>query len=186
MVARLALVVGDELVLRFAAHDPDPRPRLALVVAHAFHRDPLGGDPHAVQAAAREASNCARRKLPDPAKAAAQGASWAAQVVARIYTRARVPTLQGARFDLLDRALAAGFSPQELWDLLRRATIAWALDHEAASPGAEGRAYRPGDAYAVGELLEHPRFGLGRVLAASGRRLDVEFEGVTRSLIQGG
>ena len=182
LVAHLALVLGDELVARFAAHDPDdPRPAAALSAARAFHRDPLG-DPEPALDAARAASHCARRKLPPAIKAAAQGASWAAQIVARTYTKARVPVLYYANLDFLDRVLRAGFEPQQLWDLLRSSAIGWALGED--EPADEARPYTPREAYRVGEQIEHPTFGSGVVTASAGKRLVVDFAEGSRSLVQ--
>lgn len=183
LVAHLALVLGDELVARFAAHDSDDaRPAAALDAARAFHRDPLG-DPQPTLEAARAASHCARRKLPPAVKAAAQGASWAARIVARTYTKARVPVLSYANLDVLDRVLRAGFEPQELWDLLRTSAIAWALGEDEQSVD-EVRPYSPREAYRVGDQIEHPSFGSGLVTVSAGKRLVVDFAEGTRSLVQ--
>jgi len=183
LVAHLALILGEELVARFAAHDPnDDRPAAALSAARAFHRDPLG-DPEPTLEAARAASHCARRKLPPAIKSAAQGASWAAQIVARTYTKARVPVLYYANLDFLDRVLRAGFEPQQLWDLLRSSAIAWALGEDEQAID-EVRPYSPRGAYRVGDQIEHPRFGLGQVTLSAGRRLVVDFTEGSRNLAQ--
>ena len=104
--------------------------------------------------------------------------------MARALTRARLPGFGSARQDPLARALAAGFTAQELWDLLRGSAIAWALA-EGEAPAQPPRAYRASDSFAEGEAIAHPAFGLGRVRAARGARIEVEFADGSRTLVQG-
>jgi hypothetical protein len=51
-------------------------------------------------------------------------------------------------------------------DLLR---IAWRAPVQTALPYAASRTF------AVGDLIEHPKFGRGKVLACAQKRIDVEF-----------
>jgi hypothetical protein len=45
--------------------------------------------------------------------------------------------------------------------------------------------YSASKTFAVGDVVEHPKFGRGTVVAISGQRMDVEFEGVKNTLVHG-
>jgi hypothetical protein len=46
------------------------------------------------------------------------------------------------------------------------------------------RAYSPNDRYAVGEVVQHGKFGRGVVVAAGGKTVAINFSGATRKLAQ--
>ncbi|RLB55776.1 MAG: hypothetical protein DRI34_10075 [Deltaproteobacteria bacterium] len=59
---------------------------------------------------------------------------------------------------------------------------------EEASRGADlsqPLPYRPGDSYQVGQVIEHPRFGVGIVQGRKGHVLYVVFPDDTRRLVTG-
>jgi hypothetical protein len=59
-------------------------------------------------------------------------------------------------------------------DLLR---IAWRAPTQTALPYAASRAF------AVGDVIEHPKFGRGKVIASVAKRIDVEFTDGTYTLV---
>jgi hypothetical protein len=61
-----------------------------------------------------------------------------------------------------------------LTELLR---IAWRAPAQVALPYAASRTF------AVGDVIEHPKFGRGKVVASVAKRIDVEFEGGTYTLV---
>ncbi|MBL9016918.1 MAG: hypothetical protein JNL83_22205 [Myxococcales bacterium] len=58
------------------------------------------------------------------------------------------------------------------------AQIAWQAEEKATRP------YAASQAFAVGELIEHPKFGKGTVVAISIGKMDVEFEHGKATLVQ--
>jgi hypothetical protein len=62
-----------------------------------------------------------------------------------------------------------------LTDLLR---IAWRAPEQAALPYAASRRF------AVGDLIDHPKFGRGKVIASVLKRIDVEFADGMHTLAQ--
>ena len=48
------------------------------------------------------------------------------------------------------------------------------------------RSYSPQDAYSEGELISHPKFGMGRVVASRPGKVDVKFGVEMRTLLQDG
>jgi hypothetical protein len=69
---------------------------------------------------------------------------------------------------------------RSLFDSLTElAELAW-------SPSAPvARAYSPRETYAVGEVVEHPKFGRGTVQAAAAQRVEVEFAEGWHTLVHG-
>ena len=53
--------------------------------------------------------------------------------------------------------------------LCQLAHLAW------RAPERVARTYSPSQTFAVGELVEHPKFGRGTVVACKAQRVDVEF-----------
>jgi hypothetical protein len=51
---------------------------------------------------------------------------------------------------------------------------------------AEARAYSPQERYAAGDVVSHPKFGLGEVLEARAGKIDVKFGGEQRTLLHAG
>jgi hypothetical protein len=86
-------------------------------------------------------------------------------VAVRRVLDARVPKLPAA----LARSLFESLS--EL------ANLAWAEEERTA------RAYSATQTFAVGELVEHPKFGRGTVVAVATQRMDVEFESGKSTLV---
>jgi hypothetical protein len=60
---------------------------------------------------------------------------------------------------------------------------------EEASAGRDltnSRPYRPGESFALGDVIAHPSFGLGIVMGfKEGRKMIVVFRDTTRILVQG-
>jgi hypothetical protein len=61
-----------------------------------------------------------------------------------------------------------------LTDLLR---LAWRAPAQTALPYAASRAF------AVGDVLDHPKFGRGKVIASVAKRIEVEFADGTHTLV---
>ncbi len=184
LIARIALAVGSRCLERFeAAVEGEQAPRTALDAAYAFFTAPGEETAARVADAAKTAGRVASRKLPPEAKAAARAVSWAAQLVVRARAAPK-PRLNYAKRDLLGQAYEAGLSAQELWDELRDETIGWSLRERDL--GRPPRPYAPGEAFAEGETIEHPKFGTGRVVATSRGRMQVAFDGETRTLVHAG
>jgi hypothetical protein len=57
---------------------------------------------------------------------------------------------------------------------------------EPEAPPVSARAYATGESYAEGEWLSHPRYGVGRVKAVRGGKIDVKFDKELRTLIHTG
>lgn len=51
---------------------------------------------------------------------------------------------------------------------------------------AEARAYSPQESYRSGEVVSHPKFGLGEVLEARAGKIDVKFGTEKRTLLHAG
>jgi hypothetical protein len=51
---------------------------------------------------------------------------------------------------------------------------------------AEARAYSPQQTYATGDVISHPKFGLGEVVEARAGKIDVKFGGEKRTLLHAG
>ncbi len=51
---------------------------------------------------------------------------------------------------------------------------------------AEARAYSPQQSYATGEVVSHPKFGLGEVIEARAGKIDVKFGTEKRTLLHAG
>ena len=51
---------------------------------------------------------------------------------------------------------------------------------------ADARAYSPQQTYAAGDVVSHPKFGLGEVLEARAGKIDVKFGGGKRTLLHAG
>jgi hypothetical protein len=61
-----------------------------------------------------------------------------------------------------------------LTDLLR---LAWRAPAQIALP------YAASKAFAIGDVIEHPKFGRGKVIATVAKRIDVEFADGTHTLV---
>jgi hypothetical protein len=57
---------------------------------------------------------------------------------------------------------------------------------EPEAPPVSARAYAPGESYAEGEWLAHTRYGVGRVKAVRGGKIDVRFDKEVRTLVHAG
>ena len=57
---------------------------------------------------------------------------------------------------------------------------------ERDAPAGPARPYSPGEVYAEGEWVEHPKFGRGRVAQARGGKIEVRFESGNRLLLHAG
>jgi len=182
LVARVAIGVARVVLPRVQAARPDdPAPAAALEAALAYHlrRD----DPAPVEAAAKEASRSARRG-PADVRAAGRVVAWVGPLVVRVHDRARQPRLCYSQRDLLGKALEAGLGRLELWTLIREVAAAWATGEDDL--GLAARPYAPKASFAEGEAIDHPKFGVGRVVKVAGRKIDVEFEGGRRTLVHAG
>ncbi|MEA2176182.1 MAG: hypothetical protein QOD00_3774 [Blastocatellia bacterium] len=51
---------------------------------------------------------------------------------------------------------------------------------------AAARAYSPQATFAAGDVVSHPKFGLGEVVEARGGKIDVKFGGEKRTLLHAG
>jgi hypothetical protein len=51
---------------------------------------------------------------------------------------------------------------------------------------AEARAYSPQQSYAAGEVVSHPKFGLGEIIEARAGKIDVKFGTEKRTLLHAG
>ncbi len=60
------------------------------------------------------------------------------------------------------------------------------VEHARDTPAGPARRYSPTEVYAVGELVDHPKFGLGEVKRARGGKIEVRFESGSRLLIHAG
>lgn len=56
---------------------------------------------------------------------------------------------------------------------------------DASVPARASKRYSPSVAFAVGDAIEHPKFGTGSVLRVAGNKIDVAFDGELRTLIHG-
>lgn len=54
------------------------------------------------------------------------------------------------------------------------------------APTGPARPYSPGEIYATGDWVEHPKFGQGRVTQARGGKIEVRFESGSRLLVHAG
>lgn len=54
------------------------------------------------------------------------------------------------------------------------------------APAGPARPYSPKEVYAVGEWVEHPKFGRGKVTQARGGKIEVSFESESRLLLHAG
>ncbi len=186
LVARLALAIGDTLLPLFEAeHSDQAAPRIALEAARAFHLRPRG-DAELATARAKEATKAAGRRTrrANAAKSAGRAVGWATELVVRVHHKARRPQLNYANRDLLAECLAAGLEPQALWDLIRTTAIDWALGEDDL--GLEARPYSPRESFVVGEVLQHSRFGQGKVMSARGKKIEVEFPEGRKTLVHAG
>lgn len=180
-VVRAALELAERaLPAAEAARPDDPRPREALEAVRAWYACPCAAHARQAGAAATRAGQAARRLADGPEAGAAGVLAAAAGLVART-ERAWNPGLGRGRHVLLDEAVRAGEAPDALWEHLRRVLIAWALGADLLG----ARRYAPTERYAVGEVLEHPTFGRGRVTAVEPARVHVTFEDAVRVLVHG-
>lgn len=60
------------------------------------------------------------------------------------------------------------------------------VERAREAPAGPARRYSPTEVYAVGELVDHPKFGPGEVTRARGGKIEVRFESGTRLLIHAG
>lgn len=51
---------------------------------------------------------------------------------------------------------------------------------------ASARAYAPTEVYAAGDVVSHPKFGIGEVVEARSGKIDVRFGGEKRTLLHAG
>lgn len=56
---------------------------------------------------------------------------------------------------------------------------------DASMPVRASKRYAPSVTFAVGDLIEHPKFGTGSVLRVAGNKIDAAFDGELRTLIHG-
>lgn len=54
------------------------------------------------------------------------------------------------------------------------------------APAGPPRPYSPGEVYAAGDWVEHPKFGQGKVTEARGGKIEVRFESGSRLLLHAG
>jgi hypothetical protein len=87
-----------------------------------------------------------------------------------VVLRIRLTTLDDHKF-LIDRKTT-------------QLALALAMLPDAASSSSEVRPYSPRERYAVGDTLSHAKFGVGRVVASEGNKIDVVFEIGAKRLIQ--
>lgn len=63
--------------------------------------------------------------------------------------------------------------------LAELARLSWRVPEVAA------RTYSPRETFAVGDTIDHPKFGRGTVVAVTGQKMDVEFAETTSTLVHG-
>jgi hypothetical protein len=68
---------------------------------------------------------------------------------------------------------------------LRLSFLSERPQHDATMPARASKRYAPSVTFAVGDSIEHPKFGTGSVLRVAGNKIDVEFSGELRTLIHG-
>lgn len=56
---------------------------------------------------------------------------------------------------------------------------------DGSVPARASKRYAPSTTFAVGDTIEHPKFGTGSVLRVAGNKIDVAFDGELRTLIHG-
>lgn len=61
--------------------------------------------------------------------------------------------------------------------IVELAQLAWAAEEAVVRP------YAASQTFAVGETVEHPKFGLGKVVSAAGQRIEVEFADGKKPLV---
>lgn len=150
----------------------------------------------------------AQPKVPLDAVRATQDALLAARTeilerVARAAIERAAPILTRDRPDLaarLDAPVTHELTPREI--AVRRAVevavpspeqvvralfdaLTELLDLAWTAPVAPTRAYAVNQRYAAGDLIEHPKFGVGTVKTASAKAVEVEFPDGTKTLLHG-
>jgi hypothetical protein len=68
---------------------------------------------------------------------------------------------------------------------LRLSFLAENPQTDASVPPRASKRYAPSVTFAVGDTIEHPKFGTGAVLRVAGNKIDVAFDGELRTLIHG-
>lgn len=176
--ARFFLELWDE------AHDgrePDDRPREAIDAAQRWLDAPEGERPDAATGCVL-AAEPARRAWQGETDRSGDGlaARLAAETCALIWSRdvspqARATATEWATFFVHSE----GRRPDAVWEAIQAALIPWALTRTV-----QPRTYSANEAFALGETLRHPRFGVGVVQEVAARQIVVRFEGdpLTRKL----
>lgn len=133
------------------------------------------------------ATDCAARLIAsavwpgaDPALVREAGADWALAEDG--------PAPPGALRELV--AGSAHADPAATWARVRADLVAWALGEattEAAPtpPAGPARRYAPRERYAVGDVVDHPKFGAGSVTRVTKDKVDVAFPDGPRTLAHG-
>ncbi len=140
------------------------QPKVPLDASQAVQQNLFDARTEVIGGAARDALD---RALTVMAAANAEAAARMDEPVSDTATRRDVAVRRvlDARVEKLPAAIVRSLF-ESIGEL---AQIAWAAEEAVARP------YAASQAFAVGELIEHPKFGRGSVVAVTGQRMDVEF-----------
>ena len=76
---------------------------------------------------------------------------------------------------------ALGYRTYE--EQFRGRTVASLTYFQVSLPSLDARPYAASQTFAVGDLVDHPKFGRGTVVAAAAQRIEVEFDDGKHTLV---
>ncbi|MFN0252535.1 MAG: hypothetical protein ACKV2T_37005, partial [Kofleriaceae bacterium] len=148
------------------------QPKVPLDASQAVQQNLFDARAEVIGGAAREALD---RALAVLAEANSDAAARMDEAVSDTATQRDVAIRRvlDARVEKLPAAIA-----RSLFDSIAElAQIAWAAEEVVARP------YGASQTFAVGETVEHPKFGLGKVVTVAGQRMEVEFADGKKPLV---
>lgn len=148
------------------------QPKIPLDTSQAVQKNLADARSEVIEAAAREALD---RALAVLASGAPEAAARMDEPVSDTATRKDVAIRRvlDSRVEKIPTAVT-----RSLFDsIVELAHVAWAAEEVVVRP------YAASQAFAVGETIEHPKFGQGKVVAVSGQRIDVEFSDGKKPLV---
>ena len=148
------------------------QPKIPLDASQAVQKNLADARSEVIEAAAREALD---RALAVLASGAPEAAARMDEPVSDTATRKDVAIRRvlDSRVEKIPTAVT-----RSLFDsIVELAHVAWAAEEVVVRP------YAASQAFAVGETIEHPKFGQGKVVAVSGQRIDVEFSDGKKPLV---
>ncbi|MGE5182282.1 MAG: hypothetical protein ACM31C_09475, partial [Acidobacteriota bacterium] len=148
------------------------QPKVPIDASHAVQRALSEARDAVLDGVSRTAIDRAKDVI---ARASAEAAARIDQPVTLRLTPRDVAVLRGC--DARVPKLPAPFAASLLQTISELGHLAWRPAEAVARP------YAPSQTFAIGDVVDHPKFGRGTVVAVSGQRVDVEFADGKHTLV---